>query len=390
MSTSNLTAPTRLPKPSVMVLSGYISYVAVGWFLSGLGAVLPALEQRLGPRSALFQLLPGAVLLTGGVLVALGGRGSARAYRPRDLGAATVGLSVAVALMGLTDSFGISLVGAVGASLATAALIRVLPAVFAIECPDDSERVLTRANAWSSLAAIAAPVAIGTSIKLGFGWLAGMELLLVVAAIVVAGATRSSGPVTAATPDGADGRTPPLAMWWAPWAVLWLSIVIEYCFANYASTYLVDEVGLSIAAATSAAAAWSIGMTVGRFVLSTWTPPRSILPTAALIGVGFVLLWAVATPAAAITGFGVAGLGASPLFPTRAAALLRRFQTSPSHGSTLAAIASGAALLTAPALMAVLRNLSNVRTAYLIVPVLLIVLVALDAHARRASRTPAH
>lgn len=385
MSTPNLVAPTRLPKPSVMVISGYVSYVAVGWFLSGLGAVLPALEQRLGPRSAVFQLLPGLVLLIGGIVVAFGQRRSGRGYRPRDLAVATVGLSAAVLVMGLTNSFNISLVGAVLASLATAALIRVLPAVFAIECPDDSERVLTRANAWSSLAAIAAPIAIGASIELGLGWIVGMELLLVVAAIVVGNAARSIVPVAEPVPEPSAGRTPPLALWWAPWSVLWLSIVIEYCFANYASTYLVDEVGMSIAAATSAAAAWSVGMMVGRFLLSTWTPPRSILPTAVLVGIGFVMLWAVATPAAAIAGFGVAGLGAAPLFPTRAAALLGRFRASPDQGSTMAAIASGAALLTAPALMATLRSVSNVRTAYLIVPVLLVVLVALDYISRRSA-----
>ena len=81
--------------------------------------------------------------------------------------------------------------------------------------------------------------------------------------------------------------------------------------------------------------------------------------------------------AVAIAGIGVAGLGASPLYPSRLTALLDRFPTSPDQGSARGTLASGVALVAAPALMAGLRAASDVRTAYLAVPVLLAVLLIL-------------
>ena len=101
------------------------------------------------------------------------------------------------------------------------------------------------------------------------------------------------------------------------------------------------------------------------------------MPSVALIAVGFVLLWGIATPVSSIAGIGLAGLGASPLYPTRMTALLRRFPRSPDQAATRGSIASGVALLSAPALMAGLRAVTDVRTAYLAVPLLLAVLTVL-------------
>jgi MFS family permease len=128
-------------------------------------------------------------------------------------------------------------------------------------------------------------------------------------------------------------------------------------------------------------------MAFGRFVTSTWPPPRSILPSVALIAVGFVLLWGIATPVSSIAGIALAGLGASPLYPTRMTALLHRFPRSPDQAATRGSIASGVALLSAPALMAGLRAATDVRTAYLAVPVLLGVLAVL---ARPTTAAPHH
>ena len=80
----------------------------------------------------------------------------------------------------------------------------------------------------------------------------------------------------------------------------------------------------------------------------------------------------------------LSGLGAAPLYPSRVSALLARFPRSPDQGSTRGSLASGFALLTAPALMIVLREVSDVRRAYLAVPVLLAGLVLLAREPARA------
>ena len=137
------------------------------------------------------------------------------------------------------------------------------------------------------------------------------------------------------------------------------------------------ERGLTTAAAARGAAAWGIGMAVGRFAISAWSLRLGVLSSAGMIAVGFVLFWAVPSPVVSIAGIGAAGFGASPLYPSRMTALLERFPRSLDQGSTRGSIASGAALLGAPALMVALRRASDVRLAYLAVPVLLLVLVVL-------------
>ena len=126
---------------------------------------------------------------------------------------------------------------------------------------------------------------------------------------------------------------PSIAEWWRPCAVLAMCIVVEFAFSFFAATYLHEELGLSEAKAAAGGAAWGIGMAIGRFAVSIWPPPRSLIPSVAGIGLGFVLLWGVSNPVVAIVGIGIAGLGAAPLYPIWLTVLIGRFPTSPHVGA---------------------------------------------------------
>jgi hypothetical protein len=390
------------PKPTPFVIAGYFAYVIVGWFLNGLGSVLPELEDEIGKRASAYTLLPGVVLLGWGAIVVRRHRGAAPANpHTSTMLLGSVALTGGVLVMGITRWFGVSALGAVITAIAAAALIRLMPALLASARPHDTERVMIRANAYSSLAAIAAPLAVGMSIRLGGGWLPGMLVPIGAGAVVVALLARgdavgnhamgnhAAAPVAALPVPDHEPVVPPFAAWWREVTVLTLCIVIEFCFSYFAATFLHEEVGMSTAAAAAGGAAWGGGMALGRFVLSTWPPPRSVLPSVALIGAGFVLLWGVANPVSSIAGIGLAGLGASPLYPTRMTALLHRFPRSPDQAATRGSIASGVALLSAPALMAGLRAATDVRTAYLAVPVLLAVLTVLARPTTAPALAPA-
>jgi hypothetical protein len=370
----------RPPKPSAAVVAGYVAYASVGWYLSGVGSALPDLEEDLGSAASAYPLFPGAALLAWGLFVARrrGAAAPSAAHRSVIV-VGSFGLAAGVLVTGFTRVASVSVAGALAAAVAAAALIRLLPGMFATERPHDTERVMVRGNAWSSLAGITSPLAIGLTIGLGAGWLPGMVVPITIAAVVVAIATRAgsaSAPPAVAEPESA-GAVPPLSAWWREWTVLTTCIVVEFCFSYFAATFLHDELGLSTAAAAAGGAAWGVGMAGGRFVSSVVPPPRSVVPSAVTIAVGFVLLWAPGIPILAVVGIGLAGVGASPLYPTRATALLARFPGSPDQGSTRGSVASGTALLLAPGLMAGLRAVSDVRTAYLVVPVLLGLLVVL-------------
>lgn len=358
----------------------YVAYGAVGWYLNGIGAALPDLEASIGERASLFPLMPGTALLVWSVVLARRHR-TAEPSAPHSsvIIAGSSGLAVACLAMGITRWFWVSVAGGLAAAVAAAILIRLLPAMLATQRPDDTERVMVRANAWSSLAAIVAPMAIGLTVAIGLGWLPGMAVPILTAAAIVGVAIRRSTTAAgrADSGDSTGDAVPPLASWWREWTVLTTCIVIEFCFSYFAATFLHDEIELSTAWAATGAAAWGVGMAGGRFVVSVLPAPRSALPSVAMIATGFVLLWGPGSAVLAVVGIGLAGLGASPLYPTRATALIARFPHSPDQGATRGAIASGTALVLAPAIMAGLRSVSDVRTAYLAVPVLLVVLTVL-------------
>lgn len=375
------------------MLATYAANGVIAWFLNGLGAVLPDLEDDIGRRASAYPLLPGAVLLVWGLVIVARHRGAepTSPHAPLII-ASSFGLTASVLVMGITHWWWVSALGGVAAAYTGAILIRTLPATIAMARPDDTEQIMMRANAWASVASITSPLAIGATIAIGIGWMPGMAVPIAIGAVLVL-LTAKPQPHEIVTPvhvhhEGAD-VVPPFSQWWREITVLTMCITVEFCFAYFAATYLHDELGLSKAAAAAGAAAWGIGMTLGRFVVSVRPAPRSIMPSVALIGAGFVLLWAVGEPAAAIAGIGLAGLGAAPLYPTRVTELITRFPSSPDQGATRGGIASGVALVGAPALMAGLRALTDVRTAYLVVPVLLVALAVLAKPIGAVRRQPA-
>lgn len=137
---------------------------------------------------------------------------------------------------------------------------------------------------------------------------------------------------------------------------------------------------MSKAAAASGTAAFAVGMASARFLAG---PIRTLgqLPLVAYLtttAAGFALLWMLQSPVTAIIGLGVSGFGTALLYPIGIDRLMQRFPGATEHGASRGALASGAALLSSPALLGALRAVSDVRSAYLSVPVLLLVIALID------------
>ena len=359
------------------LFGSYVGFTFLAWYLNGLGAVLPSLREEVGEWAGIYTLLPGAVLFSWGVWTVTRGRRTVSGREP-GIAVGFVVLTASIVVMGVTGWPLVSLIGAVVAAIAAGHVNRVLPGMLARALQGVGvESVMMRANAFSSVAAIAAPLFVGASLALGTGWLPGFVIPIGIAAVLVTRSARRTSAVE--RPDEPVDRAPlpPFRQWWRECAVLGVAIVVEFCFSYFAVTYLQEEIGLSKSAAAAGGAAWGVGMAVGRFVFSVREPPSSIVPSVVTISAGFVLFWGLRSPVTAIAGIGLAGLGASPLYPSRITILLERFPGAVHEGSKRAALAAGSALLAAPAVMVGLRAVSDVRTAYLAVPVLLVVLVAL-------------
>ena len=182
----------RPPKPTGTVLACYVGFASLGWVLNGLGAVLPPLRDDIGERAGIYPLLPGVAMVVWSLIVVR--RQPARPVADRTgLVVGSVALAAALFVMGITRWFVVSAVGAVAVAIAAAFLGRLIPGVMATLRTDDTERALMRSNAYASVAAIAAPLAVGLSIALGGGWIVGFGFPVAVAAFAIvrmAGGTR--------------------------------------------------------------------------------------------------------------------------------------------------------------------------------------------------------
>ncbi len=395
--------PTRRPAPAgdAYAIGCYVAYGLLGWASSGLGAALPQMRDDLGGIVAFYPPLPGAALLVIGLTALWWGAGTGRSHRAIVVDN-SVALGTAVAVMAVTGVPALSAAGAVAVGIASAGLIRLLPAALTSRYADDPVPVMTRANAWSSLASIAAPLAVGAAIATGLGWRAGLVVMPLVGAgavvVLVGRRGRHDDRVTVgaagAGATGAARRTRPERLaapaggpWFDAWLILTLSIVVEFAFVYFAATYLREEVGMSRATSAAGAAAFAVGMAGFRFVAGSvpWLTRRRLTDHLATVGAGFTLMWLFPQPWVAVVGITVAGAGTALLYPIGIDRLMRRFPGSIERGAARGALASGFALLSSPLLLAALRALSDVRTAYLSVPVLLAVIALVHRRTERRS-----
>jgi len=103
-------------------------------------------------------------------------------------------------------------------------------------------------------------------------------------------------------------------------------------------------------------------------------PQELVLICTAGAAAGFALFWAAPNLTLASTGLLVAGLGVGLLYPTTVSRVVAAWPHAPDRAAARAALASGLAIGGAPFLLAQISDAAGLRTAFLIVPVLLLVL----------------
>jgi hypothetical protein len=122
-----------------------------------------------------------------------------------------------------------------------------------------------------------------------------------------------------------------------------------------------------------------LGMAVVRFAAARLTggrhPSSVVLAACAVALVGFALFWATPWLATSALGLLVAGAGVALLYPVTVARLVAAWPDRQDLAAARGALASGMAIGIAPLVLARLADQAGLRTAYLVVPALLLLLV---------------
>jgi len=371
-----------------------IGLSSMGFVLAGLGACVAILARDLDEPTSRLALLSSG-FAAGLLIVALVGPRLLRTWPMTTvLAFGSVVCAAGAVLIAVASAYAVAIAGGLCVGLGGALLVLVTPLM--LDGPTAAAR-LSRVNAVASGTGILAPLAIGALDSFGptgrLAMLAAAPPLLFLAVL-----TRR------VTPPKVDAAPVPVLIDSAPavglgrqwlgrrvamevglgWLRVVLSVAVEFCFVVWAVARLVTS-GLPMATAALLGSAFPIGMAAGRAIgpihWRTWSP---VVPSGLLAIAGTLLVSLFDAPAAVAAGLVVAGLGVAPLYPVTLAALVATPGLSPERLAAIGALASGTAILIAPAGLAALARVVDLRTAYLITLPLIAVLFVLSRRPKPA------
>jgi MFS family permease len=376
-----------------------------GFYISGLGAVLTVLARDLGTPPGTLAWL-GSLFGVGLLVAALAGPLLLRRGPLLVLAGGALGLMAGSTLVALSYDLRLIALGATAQALGSATILLAAPAL--LTGPTAATR-LTRVNAAASTVGVLAPLAVGGLVAAGvpgrlalLGVVPPMLWLAWAAALGHRAGARAREPSEPQEPREpqkprvpqeprdpavAPGRSS-RALVVRRWVCMVLAVSAEFGFAIWAVSRLLDA-GLSPGAAAALGAAFPIGMALGRIAGPRMIARVPIVPVgAAVAAVGTVLVVAGPSPAVVVGGVALAGLGLATLYPVTLAHLMATPGLAPAHGASLGAMASGTAVVAAPAALALLAQVVELRLAFLVtLPILAgLVLLARPAHPARNSR----
>ena len=370
-------------------------YVALGGFaylLNGLGAVLGPLQRDLGVSRAAIAFYP--TLLAGGLIGVglVGGRLVGRLGRRRVLVFA-LAASGGGALLLVVPVRSISLTGAIVFGAAGALLVQLVPALLVSLHPRQGTAFVGEANALASVASVLAPLLVAAGLAGGLGWRPGY--LVGAAAMPVLAVRISRTPADRIQPPGRPsqaGRSRAPRTYVHRWADVLLAVSVEFAMVLWVAAAFVEWHGVGLSAAAAMVSVFLVGMAAARVLASPVTARVAdvghvIVGSCVVAAVGFALFW-TAGAAGSSAGLALAGLGTGLLYPATLTRAIAAWPTSPDTAAARAALASGLAIGGAPAILAWLSEAVGLRTAYLLVPALLMVLVAHIVMRGEAPQTP--
>jgi predicted MFS family arabinose efflux permease len=353
---------------------GYLILAFFTFALNIQGNILPFLKADLGLSYRTASLHSSAVA-AGMIFVGLFGNRIIGAIGRRAallLGAAGVvvgGVILSQAGFAWLTIASCALIGTIGA-LIPATVFALLPDLHGA----NRDIAYSEVNAVCYAFAILAPLATGFSIAVGLGWrnavLFGMALGAIIAlfnfSLPIPEPRRGAGRLT--------GRLP--AAFWIYWSAICLSCSIEFCTLLWAPSFLEQVGGLSEAAAATCAAAFSLAMLGGRTfggpLIRRYSRRLLVVGSVVMTLAGFIVYWGLGDTIFVVPGLFAIGLGVSLLYPLNLGLAIGAAGKLADAASARTMLAVGIAVLTMPALLGALADAFGLRSAHLMIPVLVL------------------
>lgn len=376
-----LDRPTH-PRRDRATLITYGQFAMYGWFLYAFGPSVPLLRDEYGVTSTV-AALHGTLLAVAALLVGLGAPRVVRHLgRGGSLRAGSVLLIIGVLIYTAGNSLAFTMLGAFVAGLGGGLVAVFGNAHLSAHQGEAAPSALSEAAMMSAVFGMIAPLTLGLGVAIGWGWRPG----LLVTALGVLALELLRGPTTAFNdtelPHDQLPEPEPLPhlFWWA-WGVLVSLVGVEFCLILWSSDLLRLRGGFGPGAAaaslTSVVAGMALGRGVGSVLARRLDTERLLMGAIALAFVAFAAAWLSNGALPILIALFATGCGVGLHWPLGISRAIRATNHQADRASARVVVGAGLASGGAPFILGALADAFGVHTAFLVVPVLLVVALAL-------------
>ncbi len=373
--------------PAADVRRAYVDQAAVSYsfYVVGASAAFIAVALSLSETQA---GLHSSAMAAGMIVAGVAGErfdGLAGVRRVHYLGMAL--LAVSLLFLAWAPGVAVTLGASLGVGLGAGAMFGHVTHTLGAGGGPVTRLQLTRGAFVAKASQLMAPVAIAAGAAVGFDWqFVVVPVLLLLGVLFVW--SRWAEP--AAAVGEALGPLP--RAYWLPWLLTVLVIGLEFFVVVWGGSLVAARTGESLHDATLTISAFIAGMIAGRAVMSMEVTSRIeamriirgglVVTFVAVLAVWVSGSWWLSAGAMAVAGFGV-GI----LYPPCAAVTMATAPGAPAAASSRLVLAAGLAILVAPLLLGFIADLSDISSAWLLVPGACVGVALLTVPVDRARRT---
>jgi predicted MFS family arabinose efflux permease len=373
----------------------YLQLAAWCYFLYAFQPIVPLLRDEQGTSRAVASL-HGSAFALGGIIGGLILPALTRSVgRQRLIWLGLAGVCAATGGLWIASSLPFTLALATLASLSGAFTVNAIVSALTDHHGPAGPAAISEANAAAAGVGLLAPLVVGLSVNLGFGWRPGLTVVVVLIAILALVCwwyrVRAPEAVPVARPTGERARLP--RVYRLAWFSLFATGSVEACLNLWVADVLRTHAGVAPGTATAALSASVGGMFIGRLIggqlVLRYPPTRVLLAALGLSAAGFAVFWTATVPWLAFAGLVLCGLGVSLHYPLGIGLALANSDGQPDLAAARASYAIGLSFGLAPFVLGALADRVGPHTAFLLLPVFIalaaVAIVLLD---RRGSAPP--
>jgi predicted MFS family arabinose efflux permease len=359
----------------------YISFGTFGWYLYALGPSMDFLRTEQGTTAFVMSLHMAAVALGsifGGVLTSYL---SARIGRGQTLQLSGFAMAASLLLIVLGSSPAVTLAGALAMGVVSTSTVALTNSYLTFAHGAGAPKAIAEANLAAAVAGLVSPLVVGVAVGIGWGWRVG--LIAAAASFAITELFRGDlNKYNEPAKEIAQKVKVKLSRryWWM-WALLFTTAGAEFSVALWNTTLLRERGGLGDAAAAAGLATFTGGMAVGRLLLARFAdrfdPEKILVFSFVLPLISFWGIWALPVASVMLISLVLFGIGVGMHWPLGIARVVRAGGKHPDVASSRTAYATGAAGMVLPVVLGSLSDSFGVHTAFLIVPAVLAVGLAL-------------